>query len=109
MLSACKVHRDLDFDREVGEVLLRLDGDSPVNYIMMSNIYVEAGEWEQCQKVREAKKEKGLKKEVGCSWIGIDKKMHFLWRRRHTPTYRENSRGIEGDGHENKRKYRLCT
>ncbi|XP_010242822.1 PREDICTED: putative pentatricopeptide repeat-containing protein At3g15130 [Nelumbo nucifera] len=79
LLSACRVHRDLEFGREVGEILLRLDGDNPVNYVMMSNIYAEAGEWGECQKVREAMKEKGLKKEAGCSWIDIDKEVHFFY------------------------------
>ncbi|KAF8404404.1 hypothetical protein HHK36_009289 [Tetracentron sinense] len=44
-----------------------------VNYVMISNIYAEAGQWGECERVREVMKVKGLKKEASQSWIEIDK------------------------------------
>ncbi|KAJ4952830.1 hypothetical protein NE237_029662 [Protea cynaroides] len=79
LLSACKLHKDLEIGREVGEVLLRLDCDNPVNHVMMSNLYVEVGEWKEYERVRRLMKVKGLKKEAGCSWIEIDKVMHYFY------------------------------
>ncbi|KAF6163647.1 hypothetical protein GIB67_036107 [Kingdonia uniflora] len=38
LLGACRVHRDFKMGREVGDILLRMDGDNVVNYVMMSNI-----------------------------------------------------------------------
>ncbi|KAK9095936.1 hypothetical protein Sjap_021433 [Stephania japonica] len=79
LLGACRVHRDLEMGREVGEILLRLDGDNHVNYVMLSNLYAEAGKWLECESIRKLMKCKGMKKEAGRSWIEIDKEVHFFY------------------------------
>ncbi|GAV78346.1 LOW QUALITY PROTEIN: PPR domain-containing protein/PPR_2 domain-containing protein/DYW_deaminase domain-containing protein, partial [Cephalotus follicularis] len=79
LLSACRVHGDLELGREVGEILLRMDGNNPVNYIMLSNIYADAGYWKECQRIRELVKAKGLKKEAGRSWVEIDGVLQFFY------------------------------
>ncbi|KAI3846048.1 hypothetical protein MKX03_029080 [Papaver bracteatum] len=79
LLGACRVHKDLELGKEVGEILLRLDDNNPVNYVMMSNLFAESGEWRECQRVRELMKQKGLKKEAGCSWVEIDKEVHYFY------------------------------
>ncbi|KAL6651736.1 hypothetical protein ACP70R_010661 [Stipagrostis hirtigluma subsp. patula] len=79
LLSACRVHKNVAVGREAGDVLLAIDGDNPVNYVMLSNIFAEAGEWRECQKVRDAMRRKGLKKQGGCSWVEIDKEVHFFY------------------------------
>lgn len=79
LLGACRVHKDLKLGKEVGEILLSLDAENPVNYVMLSNIYAEAGEWKEYERVRSVMKHKGLKKEAGCSWIEIDKVVHYFY------------------------------
>ncbi|XP_006653061.2 putative pentatricopeptide repeat-containing protein At3g15130 [Oryza brachyantha] len=79
LLSACRVHKDVGVGREVGDVLLSIDGDNPVNYVMLSNIFAEAGEWRECQSIRGAMRRKGLKKQGGCSWTEVDKEVHFFY------------------------------
>lgn len=79
LISACRVHGELEMGREVGEILLRLDSDNPVNYVMMSNLLSEAGYWKDCERIREIVKTKGLKKEAGRSWVEIDKEVHFFY------------------------------
>ena len=79
LLSACRVHGNLEIGREVGEILFRMDTDNPVNYVMMSNIYAEAGYWKECERVRKLVKAKGLKKEAGQSWVEINKEIHFFY------------------------------
>ncbi|KAJ0969585.1 hypothetical protein J5N97_022462 [Dioscorea zingiberensis] len=66
LLSACRVHQDLNMGGEVGRILLKIDGENPVNYVNLSNIFSDAGEWAECAKLREAMKRKGLKKQGGC-------------------------------------------
>lgn len=68
LISACRVHGDLDMGREVGDILLRMDGNNPVNYVMISNIFADAGYWKECEKIRETVRIKGLKKEAALSW-----------------------------------------
>ncbi|XVE71080.1 hypothetical protein DITRI_Ditri10aG0121300 [Diplodiscus trichospermus] len=79
LLSACRVHGDLQLGEEVGKRLMILDGDNPVNYVMISNIYAEAGYWKEYEEVRETAKAKGLRKEAGRSWVEIDKEVHFFY------------------------------
>ncbi|GFS35392.1 tetratricopeptide repeat (TPR)-like superfamily protein [Actinidia rufa] len=40
----------------------------------------DAGCWKEYERVRESAKMKGLKKEGGCSWVEIDKEIHFLYK-----------------------------
>lgn len=79
LLNACKVHGDLEIGREVGEILLGLDDDNPANYIMLSNLYANAGHWKEAERVRESVKSKGLRKEAGCSWVEVEKEVHFFY------------------------------
>ncbi|KAG5244297.1 pentatricopeptide repeat-containing family protein [Salix suchowensis] len=53
LLSACRVHGDVELGKEVGGILLGLDSENPVNYVMMSNIYADAGYWKECERIRE--------------------------------------------------------
>ncbi|XP_058206751.1 putative pentatricopeptide repeat-containing protein At3g15130 [Rhododendron vialii] len=79
LLSACRVHGEFEMGRKVGDMLLELDGKNAVNYVMLSNIYADAGYWRESEKVRVSVKLKGLKKEGGCSWVEIDKEVHFFY------------------------------
>ncbi|KAE9609169.1 hypothetical protein Lal_00020260 [Lupinus albus] len=79
LLSACRKHGDVEMGKEVGEMLLRLDGNNPVNYVMLSNIYADAGHWKESEQIRESVKRKGLKKEAGRSWVEVDKEIHIFY------------------------------
>ncbi|CAL5070910.1 unnamed protein product [Urochloa decumbens] len=79
LLSACRVHRDVPVAREAAGVLLAMDGDNPANYVMLSNVFAEAGQWRACHQVRDAMRRRGLKKQGGCSWVELDKEVHFFY------------------------------
>lgn len=79
LLSACRIHGGIEIAREVGEILIRLDGDNTVNYVMLSNIFANAGYWKECERLRKLAKAKGLKKEAGRSWVEINKEVHFFY------------------------------
>ncbi|XP_057434651.1 putative pentatricopeptide repeat-containing protein At3g15130 [Lotus japonicus] len=68
LLSVCRMHGDVEMGKQVGEILMRLDANNPINYVMLSNIYADAGYWKESEKIRDAGKRKGLKKEAGRSW-----------------------------------------
>ncbi|CAN0907051.1 Putative pentatricopeptide repeat-containing protein At3g15130 [Linum grandiflorum] len=56
-----------------------MDGNNPVNYVMLSNMYANAGYWEESQTLREMVTSKKLKKEAGRSWVEIDKEIHLFY------------------------------
>lgn len=84
LLSSCRVHENLEMGREVERILLNLDGNNPVNYVMVSNLYVGAGYWKESERLRKVAKRKGLKKDAGRSWVEIDKEVHFFFNRDET-------------------------
>ncbi|KAL2236987.1 putative pentatricopeptide repeat-containing protein At3g15130 [Sesamum indicum] len=68
LLNACRLHKNAEIGREVGDILLRLDGDNLVNYVLISNMLADIGCWRECERLRGLVKAKGLKKEAGRSW-----------------------------------------
>ncbi|KAK7352828.1 hypothetical protein VNO80_18258 [Phaseolus coccineus] len=79
LLSVCRMHTDVEMGKQVGEILLRLDGNNPANYVIMSNMYADGGYWKESEKLRETAKRKGLKKEAGRSWVEIDREIHIFY------------------------------
>lgn len=68
LLSACRLHGDIDLGHYVGKILTELDSENLVNYVTMSNIYAQAGYWKERERIRKMMKAKGLKKDAGRSW-----------------------------------------
>lgn len=79
LLGACQVHGDVEMGREVGETLMKMDEYNPVNYVMMSNILLDTGQWKEGEAVREEVKAKNLKKVGGCSWVAVDRRIHYFY------------------------------
>ncbi|WZZ42559.1 hypothetical protein YC2023_038818 [Brassica napus] len=78
LLSGCRLHGDIELGKEVSEILLRIDGNNPANYVMVSNLYGQAGYWQEHGKAREVGKTRGLKKEAGMSWVEIEREVYFF-------------------------------
>eukprot|EP01018_Ginkgo_biloba_P036812 Gb_09741 [translate_table: standard] len=76
LLGACRIHMDIELGRLAAERLFELDPKNPGNYVVLSNIYAVAGRWEDVAKVRKMMKDRGVKKEPGCSWIEVNKQVH---------------------------------
>jgi len=60
----------------VAKYLLALEPGDTGYYVLLSNIYAEAGRWNDVANVRIKMKCRGLKKSPGCSWIEINNKLH---------------------------------
>ncbi|KAI3950449.1 hypothetical protein MKW92_026379 [Papaver armeniacum] len=69
LIGACRVHHNIKLGKEIAEKLFMLDPTDPRNYIMLSNMYSASGLWREASKVRVLMKERGLKKDPGCSFI----------------------------------------
>ncbi|KAL5581588.1 hypothetical protein UlMin_014030 [Ulmus minor] len=73
LLGACRIHDQFELGKVVAEKLLELDtGNDMTGYrVLLSNMYAEEGLWENVDKLRKQMRERGLRKETGCSWIEI--------------------------------------
>lgn len=76
LLGACRVHKNMDLAIHAAKQVLKLDPEDAGTYILLSNIYANSQRWEDVTNVRRAMKHRGIKKEPGCSWIEVNKRIH---------------------------------
>ncbi|XP_059070131.1 pentatricopeptide repeat-containing protein At3g24000, mitochondrial isoform X2 [Cryptomeria japonica] len=76
LLGACRVHGNIELGEKAVEHLLELIPENPAPYVLLSNIYAAAGRWKDAAKVRSLMKDRGVKKQPGCSWIEVQKRVH---------------------------------
>eukprot|EP00249_Psilotum_nudum_P033229 c49907_g1_i1 orf=1-249(+) len=76
LLGACRVYGDVERGACAAERIFELDPKNVAPFILLANIYVAAGLWDIAKKVRKTMRGRGVKKQVGCSCIEINKKVH---------------------------------
>ncbi|KAL8049960.1 hypothetical protein ABFX02_06G052700 [Erythranthe guttata] len=77
LLNSCKIHKNVEMGEFAFERLMEMDRECSGSYVIMSNIYAQAGKWEGVAKVRKSMREtKSIKKSVGCSWVEVRGKVH---------------------------------
>ncbi|XVE61018.1 hypothetical protein DITRI_Ditri06bG0006600 [Diplodiscus trichospermus] len=78
LLAGCHVHGDVNLGKLVAKKILDAEPENASTYLLLSNIYASRGKWRDAAKVRLKMKDKGLKKQPGCSWIEIENKVHVF-------------------------------
>ncbi|CAN6448316.1 unnamed protein product [Victoria cruziana] len=76
LLGGCRVHKNVQLGEEVIKHLLDIEPQNDGYYVVLSNIYAEAGRWDDVARVRRLMKDRGIKKTPGCSSITIDGVTH---------------------------------
>eukprot|EP01018_Ginkgo_biloba_P018837 Gb_05554 [translate_table: standard] len=76
LLGACGIHSNIELGELVAEHLFELEPENAACYVVLSNIYAEAGRWDDVVKVRIMMKDRGLKKRPGCSLIEVNNRVH---------------------------------
>lgn len=72
LLSACVDHGNIEIGKLAAQRALELDPQNVGICVMLSNLYAQFGMWDEIGKLRRVLiKEKGLKKDVGCSWVQV--------------------------------------
>ncbi|XP_015867371.3 pentatricopeptide repeat-containing protein ELI1, chloroplastic [Ziziphus jujuba] len=90
LLGACTLHGNIALGEEIAEFLVSRDLANSGTYILLSNIYAAAGNWEGVARVRSLMKDGGIQKEPGCSSIEVNNKIHeFLAGDRKHPKSKE--------------------
>lgn len=79
LLSACRVHQNVELGEIAANNLLKMEPNRGSNYIQLLNLYVEAGMREEAARLRALMKQKGLKKNPGCSWIEVKNKLEVFF------------------------------
>ncbi|XP_074282978.1 pentatricopeptide repeat-containing protein CRR2, chloroplastic-like [Silene latifolia] len=76
LLNACKIHKNVEMGELALEKLIELEPDDSGNYVILSNIYAQAGQWDGVARVRRMMMDRGIKKSVACSWIEVKNEVH---------------------------------
>ncbi|PIN19398.1 hypothetical protein CDL12_07902 [Handroanthus impetiginosus] len=72
LLSACKECGNIEVAERVVKKILELEPQNHTVYVILSNMYAEAGRWEDVMKRRKGMKEVSLKKTAGWSLVDGD-------------------------------------
>ncbi|GAB2301031.1 hypothetical protein Dimus_035067 [Dionaea muscipula] len=75
LFSACHLHKDLQLGGEIASLLIEKDPDDPSTYVILANMYASLNKWDEVRKVRLKIRDLRLKKNPGCSWIEVDKRI----------------------------------
>lgn len=79
LLSACKRYKNTRMGIRVADHLLRFNLQDPSLYILISNMYADAGMWDHVSKVRKLMAVMEVRKEPGYSWIDLGKESHMFF------------------------------
>lgn len=78
LLGGCRIHGNVDLGVQAAERLLELRPQHDGTYILLSNMYANVGRWDDMAKVRKLMRDRGVKKEPGCSWVEVENKVHVF-------------------------------
>ncbi|KAF0895330.1 hypothetical protein E2562_012368 [Oryza meyeriana var. granulata] len=72
LLTACKNHGDIDVAERAVKEMLKLDPSNHGVYVVLSNMYAEAGRWQDVDRLRNVMKRARLSKIPGSSTVAGD-------------------------------------
>ncbi|RYR58043.1 hypothetical protein Ahy_A05g023709 [Arachis hypogaea] len=76
LLSACRIHGNVELGEITAVKLLELSPGSIGNYVLMANLYTSFGKWKEAHAMRKLIDGKGLVKECGWSQVEIGGGFH---------------------------------
>ena len=76
LLGACRTYGNVELGELAAKEVMKLDPADASPYVLLSNIYAAAGQWDQVSFIRHLMQERGICKEPGVSWIEIGYKVH---------------------------------
>ncbi|XP_076947238.1 pentatricopeptide repeat-containing protein At2g02750-like [Bidens hawaiensis] len=71
LIGACSFHSDVKTGEEIARLLVDLDPENPIPFVILSNIYAREGRWKEVEDLRNEMDRKGLKKISGFSSLGV--------------------------------------
>lgn len=78
LLSACRERKNVELAEKVAKEMFIIDPKDTTPYLLLSHVYVSSGRWKDAMKLRTKMRKKGMKKMTACSWIEVEKSMHFF-------------------------------
>jgi pentatricopeptide repeat protein len=79
LLSACRIHKKVELAEISAKRLFELDATNSGYYVLLSNIYAEAGLWKDVERMRVMVKARGIEKPPGYSSVELKGKTHVFY------------------------------
>lgn len=73
LLTACRMHKNLELGKLAAEKLYGMEPEKLCNYVVLLNIYNSSGKLKEAAGVLQTLKKKGLRMLPACSWIEVKK------------------------------------
>ncbi|WOK98844.1 pentatricopeptide repeat-containing protein [Canna indica] len=78
LLGACKIYGNKELAECATKHLFELDTKDSGSYVLLAKIYADAGNVDDSARVRKLMRERGIKKNPGCSWIEVKNTTHVF-------------------------------
>ncbi|KAM6552393.1 hypothetical protein CsatB_002201 [Cannabis sativa] len=75
LLSACRVHSNLEIGEIAAENLVKMNSQNPGDYVVLSNMYAKSQKWDNVARIRTEMASKGLTPNLGFSMVEVKKKV----------------------------------
>ncbi|CAM6002934.1 unnamed protein product [Sphagnum balticum] len=110
LLSACRIHGHVEMAERIAKRILELEPDNAAVYVLLSDIYAAGGNKRLCQTIEQQRKEKGVNKQPGRTWIEVNNEVHtFVVDDQDHPQMREIHAELQRlSGHMHDAGYRPC-
>ncbi|KAL8161108.1 hypothetical protein V2J09_012597 [Rumex salicifolius] len=76
LLSACKIHKDIDMARRIAEEALQVNPQESAAYVLLANIHASDKNWEHVSDIRKTMRDRMVRKEPGISWFELKNEFH---------------------------------
>nr|GMD45197.1 putative pentatricopeptide repeat-containing protein At5g09950 [Ipomoea batatas] len=70
--------RKRDLGRKAAKMLMELEPQNAVNYVLLANMHASGGKWEDVAQARRSMREATARKEKGCSWVSMRDGIHVF-------------------------------
>ena len=78
LLTACRVHENLELGKFAAQKLYGMEPEKLNNYIVLLNIYNSSGNLKEAAAVVQTLRRKGMRMLPACSWIEVKKQPYFF-------------------------------
>jgi hypothetical protein len=68
----------MEMAERIAKRILEMQPDNAAGYVLLSNMYAATGKRHLCENVERQRKEKGVKKQLGCTWIEVNNEVHMF-------------------------------
>jgi pentatricopeptide repeat protein len=72
LLSACRLHGNVKMAERAAQYRGRLEPQNAAVYVSLAHVYATAGMWQNATLLRKLMEDRGVTKELECSWIEVE-------------------------------------